>query len=339
MTELPPLRDRVPRDGRAVAPLAVPGVAWRAMSAGDLSGVHEMLARAARADHPEYTIPIDEIRALFDASWVDVEADGLVGERDGAMVAAGLAELSPARSPRVSATLHGAVLPSARGGGVGRSLLQWQRGRALEQFAQVDAAVPGWLCGWNAADNARALRLFAGLGSPAVRRFTEMRLVGDPVQRPIPAGYRVVDESDVPADDLRRVKNEVFAEHWGSAPRTEEEWHAVRTSPQARPDLGSVALDEHGAIAGFVLAEVNADDWPGTGFSFAYLPLVGVAAAHRARGLAAGLLSATVTAARATGLDGAVLSVDSENASGAGRLYASLGFVQGPQTVVSVEVV
>ena len=100
-----------------------------------------------------------------------------------------------------------------------------------------------------------------------------------------------------------------------------------------RPDLSFLALASDGEVAGFVLSEVNTGDFDATGFSHAYINLVGTRRAHRGRGIAKALLAHTLRVCAADGLEGAVLDVDSESPTGATALYEQVGFVVTDRSV------
>lgn len=80
-------------------------------------------------------------------------------------------------------------------------------------------------------------------------------------------------------------------------------------------------------VVGFVVSEVNEEDWVRQGSKSAYIGLVGTVRAWRGRGLAGALLADVLIACRASGLVRAILDVDTENATGALGVYTRLGFV------------
>ena len=68
-------------------------------------------------------------------------------------------------------------------------------------------------------------------------------------------------------------------------------------------------LDGDGAVVGFCLASVNEDDWVTMGASSAYIELIGVVRAHRGRRVAPAVITGTLAAIAAAGLERAVLFV------------------------------
>jgi mycothiol synthase len=77
-----------------------------------------------------------------------------------------------------------------------------------------------------------------------------------------------------------------------------------------------------GAVMNFVFAEENER----LGVRRGWLEHISTRRPWRRRGVAAALIADSLRELRARGLDEAALGVDSENLSGALRLYESLGF-------------
>lgn len=102
-------------------------------------------------------------------------------------------------------------------------------------------------------------------------------------------------------------------------------------------DLGVVATDEDGAVAGFVLAiapgapyeSVNYRWFDARGDDFLYVDRVVVAATHRRRGVATKLYDAVVARARATARDRVTCEVNIRPANDASlAMHRDRGFVE-----------
>ena len=326
-----PLRERV------VAPERLPlpdtdGLEWRAASTADLDALAELYGAISRADHPNYTQSREEIEDELEHSWVDPEADTLVAlTGDGAAAAFGQVVLTPGKETLVRSILFGGVHPEFRGRGIGRELLAWQEARALQQLATVDLTLPGWIMLYADDRSQRTHRLAASAGFAPARYFTGLsRVLADPIpELPLPDGVRIEPYRPELSAPTLDAKNAAFRDHWGSQPMTGEQWESMLGLSVFRPDLSFLALagDE---VIGFVTSEVNEDDWPGQGYSSAYIPLVGVVREWRRKGIAPALLARAFTAFREAGLERAVLDVDSDNPTGALGLYTGMGFV--PET-------
>jgi ribosomal protein S18 acetylase RimI-like enzyme len=112
---------------------------------------------------------------------------------------------------------------------------------------------------------------------------------------------------------------DAFSEHFGFEAVDLETWVKAWTgSPSWQPQLVTLATID-GAIVGGVVAFVS--DTPGLG----WVADIGVLEAHRGRGIAHVLLMRSFSDLAARGCTRVRLNVDSENASGATRLYDRVG--------------
>ena len=122
------------------------------------------------------------------------------------------------------------------------------------------------------------------------------------------------------------MKNAAFADHWGSTPTSEHHWGQMTTGYGARLDLSFVALDDDGAVVGHCLCKRFEADDELIGRSDGWVDSLGTLREWRGRGVASGLIAHALHAFAAAGLTHASIGVDSENPTGAARLYRGLGF-------------
>lgn len=330
MTEqLPPLRDRVdaPRDLRL--PEGPEGIHWRPLAADDAPLLVDLAERISRRDHPTWSESLAELQEELGHSWVEPARDGVVAlDTGGTAVAWGLDIMPPAPATIERVILFGGVDPAHRGRGIGRRLMAWQRDRALQLLAGSDRSLPAWVLS-HAPDVAPEHgALLRRLGFDAARWFTTLeRDLGspDPEVRPLPAGLRVEPFDLARSEPVRTARNAAFADHWGTQPTSREAWESSMHLPTFRADLSRVAWDGD-AVAGFVLVEVNEDDWDRQGARVGYISLVGSVREHRGRGLAGALLAEVLLGLRDAGLECAVLDVDADNPTGALGVYTRLDF-------------
>jgi len=163
-------------------------------------------------------------------------------------------------------------------------------------------------------------------GFSPVRRFHRMRVdASSPaipaVAPPLPEGFEIV----VPRDDegyraVCLVDNESFLDHWHFTPREYDEWWPLMTSESGYDPEGWWLLTVDGAPAAICLNDDSRAD-----IGDGYVGVLGVRREFRGRGLATLLLQHAFVRDRDRGLKGTQLGVDSENWSGAVRLYEGVG--------------
>jgi ribosomal protein S18 acetylase RimI-like enzyme len=120
--------------------------------------------------------------------------------------------------------------------------------------------------------------------------------------------------------------NEAFRDHWGAAPLPEQIWRMWITGhPHFRPDMTYLAM-ENDRLAGFCINKVRVEENQASGIQEGWIEEVGVLRPWRKRGIATALLCESMHAFKAAGLEHAGLGVDTENQTGALRIYERLGF-------------
>lgn len=339
---LPPLSSRIDAPRELPLPEHPEISAWRAATVADVDAIHATQSLADQVDHPEWVTPREDLEDDFRASHVDLSKDSLVAiDGNGDVAAYGYVVLGPGQDTRVQSYLPGTVRPDLRGRGIGRRLLDWQKGRSSQQLATSEKTVPGWSMVDVAHGNDAALALAQDLGFVISRYFTTMnRVAADPVPDvAAPEGIRIVRCTPDLFEATRLARNDAFRDHWGSQPRMPEEWAKITGSSQFRPELSWVAVDGDGAdarVVAFALTSLNEHDWESQGFSSGYIELIGVVRDWRGRRLAPALISRLLTSFGEAGLERAVLDVDTASPTGANSLYERLGFQAGTQETALV---
>jgi ribosomal protein S18 acetylase RimI-like enzyme len=160
-----------------------------------------------------------------------------------------------------------------------------------------------------------------------VRTYSWMRVDLDPevsLTPAAPAGVTV--ERFDPGEeqqwrDLHAVNEAAFVDHFGNVPQAYEAFRAA-SDGDPHPDLEHwhLARDEGGAVVG-VCQGSGRKAAEGAG----WVSDLGVLPRARGRGIARALLLATLESYRRAGRTSVGLSVDTQNATGALRLYESVG--------------
>jgi ribosomal protein S18 acetylase RimI-like enzyme len=135
---------------------------------------------------------------------------------------------------------------------------------------------------------------------------------------------------EVKPEHLRQIFDaevEAFRDHWGMGLPTEEVYQQFLTDPVGgRYELWRVAW-EGDQVAGAVRGYINEAENEQYGRKRGWVENISVRRPWRRRGLARALIAASIAVLREQGMTDGALGVDTENPSGALRLYESCGFV------------
>ena len=144
-------------------------------------------------------------------------------------------------------------------------------------------------------------------------------------ETPMPPGLEV---RPVKPEKLRHIfeaSNEAFRDHWGSRDESEEGYKAEMEAPYFRPELWKVAWDGDqmaSVIHNFVDEKENEEYKRKRG----YTEGICTRRPWRKLGLAHALLVQSMQMFKEMGMTETALSADSQNISGAVRLYESVGY-------------
>ncbi len=226
--------------------------------------------------------------------------------------------------------LWGEVHPQHRRRGLGEFILSWLEDRAGQILARLPGDKPHIMRVFVKQDLQDRVELYEKHGFQAVRSFYRMqRVLRQPIATPkLPPGFRLINWDANRNDEALSVLNQAFSDHWGFIPMTAELWQLwVLEHEDFRPDLSFMVLSaETGEIAGLAVNKVNLAENQARGIREGWIMDLCVRRPWRKRGLATALLNASMQAFRADGLESAGLGVDTENLTGALRIYERLGF-------------
>jgi mycothiol synthase len=213
---------------------------------------------------------------------------------------------------------YGFVLPSARGTGVGKMLLDAieQRAQALaytsERKKRLQNLIPtlredAWL-------------LLKDHGYLPIRYFKRMRIHMEeaPASPVMPEGITIT--AFVPNRDERIVYDtyvEAFRDHWDFAEPIYETWLEKLKLSSFQPEWWFVARDGEGNVAGIVFSRMSEDTL--------FVNQIGVRRPYRGRGIGLAMLRHALSASYMAGQPVVSLGVDSDNLTGAYRLYEKVG--------------
>jgi len=222
----------------------------------------------------------------------------------------------------------GFVLPEWRGRGIGRSLIHWAEARARQVYAAADGDAPTFataeaqdkmvgLARLLEAEGYAPVRYFFRMETPNLDNIPDVPLPDDLEIRPArPEHYHAVWAAHI----------EAVRDHWGATETAEGDFDLWLKHPMNQPDLWVVAWDED-QVAGSILNFINHEANARTGQRLGYTESITVRRPWRRRGLARAMLARSMALHKALGMTQTALGVDTENPSGALRLYEDMGYV------------
>lgn len=307
------------------------------MRPGDVPAVVAMINRSDAADGVPMVKRADELVEELAADGVSYDDDVRLAVVDGRIVGWTHTLFLPSPVREVRCYVFGEVDPDYRGRGIGSALLAWATARARQLLLTGGTGLPRYLRADAYEFQIDRDALIRGAGFEPVRWFEELlRPLTDLPEVPHVPGVRLAPWPDAARDpQVLAVRTASFADHWGSTPLTEQAWtHQVRGFG-ARPDLSLVALDDAtGRIIGFCLNHRYQEDDELLGRRDGWISALGVLREHRGAGIGSALVTASLHRFAAAGLSHAMIGVDGDSPTGAGRLYRGLGFQRQQGSVV-----
>jgi ribosomal protein S18 acetylase RimI-like enzyme len=300
----------------------------------DLGAIHQLNRRTEEQDRIPLVTPLVEFEEWLDDPHLDLGRDARLAEVGDRVVAWGRIWHRPSGAREERAYLFGSVDADYRGRGIGRALLAAQVERASEILRAAPADLPRFVRAQVYDFQESAIRLFRRGGFVPVRYNDELLRDLDPLPvAAAPAGIAIVPWDSARSEEARAAQNDAFADHWGTTPRDRATWEHDLASFGTRLDLSFLALDGPRVVAVCRNASFPGDEAL-TGRRDGWIFQVSVVRSHRKRGIASALIAASLAAFKAAGLTHGALGVDSENPTGAYRLYERLSFRRMHRSVV-----
>ncbi|MEO7117664.1 MAG: GNAT family N-acetyltransferase [Candidatus Limnocylindrales bacterium] len=209
-----------------------------------------------------------------------------------------------------------------------RSIIETMETRCRQMAATHPASPKSFQL--SAADSATDYAaLILELGYSQERYFYTMVRpnLGDLPGMPLPAGLEVREVEPQHLRAIWEAEMEALGDHWGAPVPTEELYQEFLHSPdQMDTSLWRIAWDGD-QIAGMVRSYINPEENERYGRKRGWVENIMVRRQWRRRGLARALIAASIPLLRARGMTEGALGVDTENPSGALRVYEDCGFV------------
>lgn len=310
----------------------VPGIVFRQLQGeADYPAIAEVITASYAADGIEEVVGVDEVANDY-AHPVnfDPKADViLAGDANGRVVGLNRVNWRINDAGERLYWQFGHVLPEWRRKGIGRAMLDYTEERARVHAQARPLSGPSYLQGVGEDTAHGKIALFQSAGYTPARFFFLMqrRSLRDLPDAPMPPGIEFLSAA---ADHLRAIwdaKEEAFRDHWGYASKTEADYQQWTGNPENDLGLWVIAWDAAAnQIAGVSLNMIREEDNRRYNFLRGWVNTLGVRRPWRGRGLARALLVHSLRLLRERGMTEVVLGVDSENLTGALKLYESVGF-------------
>ncbi|HET7010807.1 MAG TPA: GNAT family N-acetyltransferase [Anaerolineales bacterium] len=309
------------------APPTIPGLRFRPLGGRrDYAGMVAVHRACAEVDGLDEVVTEAELANFVEnADSLDPSLDITLADVEGRAVA--YSWISH-RLQTAGDELHfhrGYVHPAWRRRGLGAAMLHQMTRRA--EACRLGSVGRRFLQSYIADGEVSAAALLSSRGYAPVRySFKMVRDLSQPIpDLPLPSGLEVRPAEAAHFRAIWEAEREAFQDHWGYAPWPEENYQRFLAFPHYDPSLWRVAWDGD-QVAGSVLSYIHPEENSEHGRLRGYTEDISVRRPWRRRGLASALIARSLAALKERGMTEAALEVDSENPTGALRVYQRLGF-------------
>jgi mycothiol synthase len=284
----------------------------------DLQAVYELSVACDMADNGMLDFTLED----YQISWHDPDFNlatdaWIVTTRDHKMVA--YADTGERQHAKIFAWVH--VHPEYRGQGLEQYLIHLTEARARQHIAQAPAQARVTIRNGSSHNNQAFARILEQEGYSYTRSFWRMEIDMEdaPPAPEIPEGIAIRTMQPGEERAVYELDEEAFQDHWGHMPRPYEDWEHWNVKRSTfDPSLWFMAFDGE-ALAGGAFCSYEKE--LGGGF----VGTVAIRRPWRRKGLGLALLRQAFAEFYRHGLRKVGLGVDSQNLTGATRLYERAG--------------
>lgn len=285
----------------------------------DVKAASDVMGACDIAECAAIEVTEEDMRSDWQAPGFNLETDAwVVSTPEGQIVA--FADTGHQEHAKIF--VFGRVHPEYCGQGIGTHLLRLAEARAYQHFAEARPELRITLNGWVSSVNLAAQELLEHEGFKRVRGSWHMQIELDEASSAPDWPDGITVRTFIPGQDNRAVFeaiDEAFHDHWGHIPMEYDKWeHWTVGRESFDPSLWYLAF-EGDQLAGVSLCWYEAPTqmgWVGT---------LGVRRPWRRQGLGMALLKHSFGQFYRRGQRKVKLGVDSQNLTGATRLYERAG--------------
>ena len=311
---------------------AITGLSFRHfLGESDYPKMVKVIEASAEADKIERADTVEDIaNAYAHLTNCDPYQDMIFAEVDGEVIAYSRGWwIDETNGPLIYAHV-GFLAPAWRRQGIGSAMLQWVEARLMEIakshaqnrekcFQGFSSQAQTGLNVMLEKNNYQPIRYFYEMVRPTMDNLPDFPLPqGLEVRAVLLEHYRDIWDADI----------EAFQDHWGFSVPTEEDYQAWLTNKHTfQPHLWKIAWDiDTDQVAGQVKAFINAEENKKYNRQRGYTEFISVRKPWRKQGLARALIAQSLLSQKEAGMTESALGVDTENLSGATRVYEACGF-------------
>lgn len=310
---------------------AIPGLSFRRFRGeSDYLAMVEIVNASNRADGSEWIETVERTANEYaHLTNCDPSTDMIFAEVDWRTIGYGRVMWRETTSGERLYILVGFLQPDWRRRGIGRAIFHWQERRLREIAADHVADGPRFLEVWTDQTAYGKEALLTSEGYRPVRYFFEMVRpdLDDIPEAPLPPGMEVRPALPEHYRVIWDAGDEAFRDEWSEWALTESDYQSWLGSSEFCPDIWKVAWDRAtDQVAGMVLGFIDHEQNETFQRLRGWTENICVRRPWRKRGVARALIAENLRELKARGMTEAALGVDTENPTGALRLYERMGF-------------
>ncbi len=296
----------------------------------DLPALVNLLNIVSEFEKSDDYSSVDEVRNIYEhAVNCDFVRDFIVIEVNDKLV--GFQRVSWRDLPLENSIIYvmtGSVHPDWLNQGIGTAMGDWAESRLQEISQTHDNDKKKFLISSARESAEHRLKFLENRHFAPERYFYEMERddLSDLPPVNLPDGIQL--KQPVNETDWRKAYNclnEAFKDHWGYAAETEEDFQRAIHNPHLRPTLTQLAYDGDDVV-GTLIVYFNEEANQKTNKLEAWTEDISVLKPYRGQGIARAMIYAALQAVKQAGMKSAMLGVDTQNPSGALKLYEDCGY-------------